>query len=119
MNCKFCNRPISHTFASFFSQREIHLKCENLLKKEHHIVAFPFLEGLIMVGYLLEEVRKELDQAYFIRNYMNDLIVWAVSQGTLVLFLDSEIEQDDLYLIFLLAQQRLCWVFLAKPTFLE
>ncbi len=119
MNCKLCNRPISHTFGSFFSLRKIHLPCESFLKKQENIVVYPFLEGVIVIDYLVDLLDNYADRNYIIREFMDKCIMRAIKENTLVLYLEADVPKEALYLIFLLSNQRLYWVFLERPTFLE
>jgi|GEM_PF-3082054 len=117
--CKLCNRHISHTFGSFFSSKNVHLSCEEFLRKQENIVVYPFLEGVIIVDYLVDFLIDKADKEYITREFMGKSIKRAIKENTLILFLENEVSRDALYLLFLLSNQRLYWVFLERPSFLE
>ena len=119
MNCKFCNRPISHTFASLFLFKEVHIACELFLKEQENVAVYPFLEGVIIADYLVERLPHNADKDYLVRRYMTLPIKRAINEKSLILLLEEEPSNEALYLIFLLSGQRLYWVFLERPNFLE
>jgi hypothetical protein len=118
MKCKFCLKAIDHTFASLFSFKKVHPTCHQILQKGKDVIVYPFLEGFLYIEYLLDQ-KGERDLLYFERFYLRISIERMIKADMLILFLQEEITKEDLYLLFLLSNQRLYWVFLVRPDFLE
>ncbi len=116
VNCKYCNQPISHTFATLILQKQVHHHCEELLLNQSKVIAYPFLEGMIYIDYLADKLPENADGVYLEQWYMSGSIKRMCNEDMTVLFLHDEIVNDDLYLLFLLASQRLYWVFLEFPN---
>lgn len=118
MDCKICGRAIEQTFASLFSSRKVHHSCEQTFLEEK-LVAYPFLEGFLYVDYVSEKSYDEEDLLFFEQFYMGPSVQRMLETDMLILFLEDGLEQDDLYRVFLLSEERLYWVFFQRPYFLE
>lgn len=116
VNCKYCNQPISQTFASLILKKQIHQHCERLLVDQEKVIAYPFLEGMIYVDYLVEKLPQGADALYLEQWYLSSHIERMIKENMVILFLTEIMSSEDLYLLFLLASQRLYWVFLERPN---
>jgi len=119
LNCKLCGRAIVQTFSSIFSSRQLHLSCEQALLEGEHLIAYPFLEGVLYIDYVVEYLSSKDELPYLEQFYMTPSVRRMLAIEMVVLYLESGIDQEDLYLLFLLSRERLYWVFFERPSFLE
>ena len=119
MDCKLCGQAIIQTFASIFSRRELHVSCEQNLLEGEHLIAYPFLEGVLYIDYVVDRFFIKNNLAYFEQFYMGPSVSRMIESEMSILYLESGIDQEDLYLLFLLSGERLYWVFFERPSFLE
>lgn len=119
MKCKLCGQAIVQTFSSIFSSRQLHLSCEELLLEGEHLIAYPFLEGVLYIDYVVDRVLNKENLSYLEQFYMRSSVRRMIESEMVVLYLENRIDQEDLYLVFLLSGERLYWVFFERPSFLE
>lgn len=96
----------------------MHISCQQLLIDEWTIAVYPFLEGVIVVDYLIDHLPALANVQMIEQHFMTGSIKRMIEEKSTILYLTDLINKETLYLLYLLSNQRLYWVFIDRPSFL-